>query len=151
VALIDVGEVTTWLIGALSVNHEVGDGEAPPAAGWSDGTPNKGTFVAYVVIKQQGPITSTLTDTPLCDMNAIRYEIPYQMVSYEITRAESDALAADARDSLKSLTGMVECGDLTVNADQVRIRTVEGASRDDSTFPKFWMSVTNFTVNVARS
>jgi hypothetical protein len=151
-ALIDVGSVTSWLITELlATPMAVGDGEAPLDAGWSEGVPNSGSFTPYVVIKQQPQVTSTMTDTPLCDANAVRFEVPYQLVVYDISRAAADTLASAVRDRLKALTGKVACGDLTANADQIRIRSVQGGTRDDSTFPKFWMASTNFTVNVARS
>ena len=66
------------------------------------------------------------------------------------SRVASDTLAAAARSTLHAMTGRHECGDLRVNADQIRMMSVQGATRDDSTYPKFWLSVTNFTVNVAR-
>lgn len=149
--MIDIGEVTSWFVAAMTAEDlVVGDGEAPLDAGWSEGTPNVGTFTPYVVLKQQGPVVSTTGDTPLCDSNAVRFDVPYQLLSYGLGRVESDALASTARGVLHNLVGRHLCGDLRVSADQVRIVAVQGASRDDSTYPKFWSAVTNFTVNVAR-
>ena len=89
--------------------------------------------------------------TSLCDSTARWIEIPYQLVAYQVTRAASDVLAGAVRSTLDAMTGRHVCGDLTVNADQIRITSAQGGSRDDSTYPKFWASVTNFTVNVARA
>jgi len=152
VALIDVGEVTSWFVTSLTTAEFVmGDGEAPLEGGWSEGQPNAGEFVEYLVIKQQGPVTPALGDTSLCDSTAKFMAIPYQLVAYQTTRVASDVLAAAARATLHAMTGRHVCGDLTVNADQIRMTSVSGATRDDSTYPKFWLSVTNFTVNVARA
>lgn len=149
--MIDVGEVTTWFVDALTAeDFVVGDGEAPLAGGWSEGQPNAGEFVAYLVIKQQGPIVSSFGDTPLCDSTATMLVVPYQLVAYGTSRVSADDLGAQARSFLHAMAGVYECGDLTVKSDQVRMTGVQGASRDDSTYPKFWSSVTNFTVNVAR-
>jgi hypothetical protein len=151
-ALIDVGEVTSWLLEELGGHGiEVGDGVAPEASGWPEGTPNQGTFVEYLVLKPSGPTTANNNDIPLCDVNAVRFALPYRLEAFGVDRVASDNLAATARGWLKDFEGRPVCGDLIPRADQTWITSVMGASRDDSTHPKMWSSITNFTMNVARS
>lgn len=150
--MIDVGEVTSWFVTAFNdVELLTGDGEAPLAGGWSEGTPNAGEFAPYLVLKQQPAITPSIGDSSMCDSTAKRLEVPYQLVAYQTTRVAADSLAAASRTVLSDMTGRYVCGDLTINADQIRVTAAQGASRDDSTYPKFWSSVTNFTVIVARA
>lgn len=149
--MLDVGEVTTWVVSLLADGGAlVGDGAVPPEAGWSQGTPNVGEFVEYLVVKQTPALTTSAGVASLCDSTPVSLPIPYQVVAYQMTRTGADELAASARTLLHQATDRHDCGDLQVNADRILITAVQGGTRDDSTSPKFWLSTTNFTVNVAR-
>lgn len=150
--MIDVGEVTSWLLTQLDgADFLVGDGEAPLDGGWSEGQPNAGSFVEYLVLKQAPAVVPAGDGVSLCDSTSKWLRIPYQLVAYQTSRVSADVLAASARTTLAGLEGREVCGDLTVSAHQLQITAVQGAARDDSTYPKFWSSVTNFTVIVARA
>ena len=148
--MIDVGEVTTWLCGYLGSTMLIGDGVAPLAGGWAEGAPNSGVFTPYVVV-HSGPVSPTLTNTPLCSSQAGLLALSYRVVAYDVGRVEADALAAAARYQLKRATGHPQCGDMRVSAHQMFITGVSGATRDDSTNPKLWSATTNFTVNATRA
>ena len=155
--MIDTGEVTSYLTSMLSVSFSsvgvlVGDGVAPEAGGWAEGTPNTmGGFTPYIVLSTTSPASSTMLNTPLCTTLPVRLDIPYVLVSYQNTRADADAVAASARGYLKNLPeSIVFLGDLRFKANDVWIDSLTGAIRNDSTHPKMWSANTNFHVGVAR-
>jgi hypothetical protein len=155
--LIDTGEMTSYLIARLSESFSgsgvlVGDGVAPDAGGWTEGTPNTvGGFVPYIVISTTSPTSSTMLNTPLCTTLPVRLDIPYVLASYQNTRADADAVAAAAREYLKNLPAEpVQLGDLKFRSHDVWVDSLTGAIRNDSTHPKMWSANTNFHVGVAR-
>jgi hypothetical protein len=157
--LIDVGEVTTFMLDQLLVECEkddcpeaflkVGDGIAPEESGWLAGTPNSGSFSAYMVLKPLGMVMST-QNIPLCDSVGVFFPVNYTLTSFNKTRATTDTLGAWSRTALKRLEGRHEIGDLVVKAWQVFIDSVAPATRDDSTYPQLWSSATNLHLYVAR-
>lgn len=150
--LIDLGEITSGLLGLLSAvsPYPVGDGIAPPEAGWLEGTPNSASgFEPYLVLS--GLTTGALSPaalTPLCSTYAQRFDMSYRFVGYGSSRQMADDVAAMGRELLDeldpaalALTGMI--------VSQLWFDAATGASRDDSAYPPMWASATTFRVSVA--
>lgn len=161
--MIDVGEMTTWLHGALTAAFAadtavpgvlVGDGVAPEAGGWSKGQPNDtaGVFVPYLVLGYGAPVVSQSANTPLCDTTATLLAISYVLTSFTHDRASADQLAARSRAHVKALTTLgVGAGDLSLRGAALFVDSVRGAVRTDQTFPAMWSATSNLRLNVART
>ena len=160
--MIDIGEVTSWLVDGLRVAFDadtvvvgaaVGDGIAPAVAGWTRVTPNDpvGVFVPYLVVTAGGAVTSLPGGTSLCDTVTVLMGAPYRVTAYDNDRVSADRLAARARTHLKALGPPTDLGDLQVRANAVFIDSLVGAVRTDQTDPPMFSAITNCRVNVARA
>jgi hypothetical protein len=154
--LFDIGIVTDEVLEHLEnamAPLMVGDGVAPAAAGWIEGTPNsEAGFVEYLVLKYAGSAGGELANTPLCSTNPVLYRVGYSLASYALDRRGADALAEASRDALALLPGRSSGGgDSTWASVGAWMDSFSGASRDDSTNPKLWTASTNFHLNVARN
>lgn len=157
--MIAAGEVTTLLVEILALATEgedcpfpgvlIGDGVAPDEAGWATGQPNASDFVPYLVVKPTGSV-ATVASTPLSESVGVFFPITYSLTAYHYSRVNADVLAAWSRDAFLADNGTHDIGDLTVKMRQAAIDSLALASRDDSTYPKLWSSVTNVHVNAAR-
>lgn len=149
--MLALGDVTTYVLQQFAAVSEfpVGDGVAPPDAGWPEGTPNSaGAFVPYFVLSMMS--TGSFGLNPLCSTVPRRFDVTMRLVAYEHGRAEADALAYRGRGWLLGGVGPGSAGDLSLTG-QVWLDAVSGAVRDDSTFPQLWSSATTFRVSVANN
>lgn len=153
---LNVGEATTWLLGRLDPAMApalVGDGVAPEAAGWPEGTPNSASaFVPYVVLKgtQSSPMQAT---TPLCRTWSSTFEVTYRLASFHTGRSEADALIAEAVEALRALNvvgdEVVVGGNMKVFPHRAWLDSIAAAVRDDSTYPKLWSGQATFRLGMA--
>lgn len=133
------GALTTYLIGQLSSQVLIGDGEAPEAGGWDD-DPNapESSYSPYVVL---APQTAQEASGSFDDSNS-EWRIPYTLSSYGITREQVEWNADRSRQAMVSLARVVvdlDTGNWKIQ--QSRVNSIGGVARNDNTEPSEFSQV----------
>lgn len=130
----------------------VGDGQAPPAAGWSGGQPGAGNYVPYVVL-----ITGSATpraasgqrDTLGPDKSM--WTLSYSLRAFGVVRAQADYHADAARAAWDQLRGnnLIAAEGWTAVASL--IDSMGQINRNDSVDPPLWELTDSYSLWVARA
>lgn len=96
--MFDRSAMVTWLVERLAedVGVAVGDHGAPDGVGWTDGEPNVGSFIPYLVVTTD---VATPMREPLQDMSW-DWRVQLSVRGWTEERAKTDRLLMQATDSL---------------------------------------------------
>lgn len=129
--------VDALTIGLASFEYLIGDGEAPPAGGWS-GAKGQSRYYGYAVVH---PLIGGSTDGPI-DAPDDDAQPTYQINCVGATRAHAEEVGDAVRDVLLAAS-------LTVSGRVVQRVSVEflgGSQRDDTVQPAVWFTSDRFRV-----
>lgn len=113
----------------------VGDGEAPPGAGWQ-GKPGQSNFSAYCTVHPLlGGLSSGSIDEPHGDG-----EVVYQVSCYGPTRSQAEIVASLVQKALTSTYPSV----VGLSVRYVDDDVFGGARRDDVLQPPVWQAVPRY-------
>lgn len=136
--------LTNWFIGYLKSSIDyVGDGVAPPDAGWNKGQPDQGQFTPYVVVSISNSAGSFAGVNDL-----ITWRVFWTVGAHGATREQADWVADKAR---ALYCGMWPCKLTTVDGWRLNLVEYQMGSliRQDSTDPPYWSTSDTviFTLN----
>lgn len=122
-----VDQVIATLSGALIL---VGDGVAPEAGGWTQGSPNVDEFVAYSVVAFEGAVPA------MPDLSADQdWDLTLAIGHYGGRRKQCDFQANLVRQTAPQVRSLTVEGFKIINA---RFTSLGGVIRNDQVSPPYW-------------
>jgi len=147
--VIDTGHMTVLLLNTLALGDPqllVGDGVAPRDGGWTEGTPNTGSFSAYTVLNFVGAAPAH----PDIDKADPEWATRWSMSHSGGSRAQADWVATQARTRILTALKATFGDDDTFKIIGIVWTTLGGMSRNDQVDPPYWNSSDSLILTVSR-
>lgn len=130
-----------------------GRGTAPPKGGWPDGTPGKGVFVPYVVIKA-GPATVPASGEREA-LGAMRtsWNLTYQMTTHHSAESKVDTAADVVRETI---IGFSRGEDIVLDGvawvlQKIDVPRLGATTPTRATNPAHWQVTDDVSLHLSRS